>query len=174
MSTCGISQIRVGTSRRGELGDLAARINAEHEACASTLKRGLQHAIAAGRLLIEAKDKLKHGGWMRWLRENCQVPERTAQAYMRVARTFGTLEQANTQRVADLSSAIRCACCPSRDRRLRNPETSNASSSAAQPTRARLGTAPARKLSTKSGLGARPSNVKRRREKTAKSTQRRR
>src|SRR5262249_37659463 len=85
------------------LADLAARIRAEHEACASALKRGLDHAITAGRLLIEAKGKHAHGGWLPWLHEHCQVPERTAQAYMRCARTFGTLDEANTQRVGDLS-----------------------------------------------------------------------
>jgi hypothetical protein len=86
------------------LVDLAARIKAEHEATSSNLKRGLSHAIAAGQLLIKAKEQLKHGKWLPWLSECCQVPERTAQAYMRVAKSFGNLgDSANTQRVADLS-----------------------------------------------------------------------
>ena len=40
------------------LVDLAARINAEHEAAGGALKHSLQHAIAAGELLLEAKDQL--------------------------------------------------------------------------------------------------------------------
>jgi hypothetical protein len=68
------------------LTDLAARINAEHEAAGGALKRSLQHAIAAGELLLEAKDQLKHGQWLPWLKEHCQISERTARLYMRVAK----------------------------------------------------------------------------------------
>jgi len=112
------------------LPDLAARILAEHEAAEAANKRGLTHAINAGRLLIEAKAKLTHGRWLPWLSEHCRVPERTAQAYMQVARSFddqglptptvdspsppqgprpqaagrsGDGEAAKAQRVADLS-----------------------------------------------------------------------
>jgi hypothetical protein len=81
------------------LADLAARIRIEHEACTTALKRGLQHAIAAGELLIEAKAKLnKHGRWLPWLRDHCVMPERTARLYMRLA---SNREQIGN--VADLS-----------------------------------------------------------------------
>jgi hypothetical protein len=85
------------------LTDLAARIRAEHDASAHALKRGLEHAIAAGSLLIEAKKQLAHGQWLPWLRDHCGVPERTAQAYMRVARSFGRLDPAISATVADFS-----------------------------------------------------------------------
>jgi hypothetical protein len=89
------------------LADLAARIKVEHEAATSALKDGMRHALACGRLLIEAKEQLKHGKWLPWLNTKCDVSVRTAQAYMRVARAFGALgddaDGANTQRVADLS-----------------------------------------------------------------------
>jgi hypothetical protein len=67
------------------LTDLAARIRVEHEACDAALKRGLQHAVAAGKLLIEAKAQLKHGQWLPWLREHCGIPERSARRYMQIA-----------------------------------------------------------------------------------------
>lgn len=67
------------------LPELAARIKAEHEQCTVALKRGLQHAVAAGKLLIEAKAQLKHGQWLRWLRDQCGIPERTARRYMQAA-----------------------------------------------------------------------------------------
>jgi Protein of unknown function (DUF3102) len=70
------------------LADLAARIKAEHEAAEAANKRGLEHAINAGRLLLEAKAQVTHGRWLPWLGEHCRVPERTAQAYMQVARSF--------------------------------------------------------------------------------------
>jgi Protein of unknown function (DUF3102) len=43
--------------------------------------------MAAGDLLIEAKAQLKHGQWLPWLRENCLISERTAQLYMRCAKS---------------------------------------------------------------------------------------
>jgi hypothetical protein len=81
------------------LPDLAARIKAEHEAVGAAMK----HAIAAGELLAEAKSKVPHGEWLPWLEANCEMSERTAQAYMRIARELGKLEPAKAQRVADLS-----------------------------------------------------------------------
>src|SRR6266498_1251367 len=86
------------------LADLAARINAAHESVAGALKSGIEHAIVAGEALIEAKAKVPHGEWLAWLKANCTVSERSAQAYMRVARGIGGLEDhAKAQRVADLS-----------------------------------------------------------------------
>jgi hypothetical protein len=68
------------------LADLAARIKAEHEAAGAAIKKGLQHSIAAGALLVEAKDQVPHGQWLQWIKEHCGMPERTARLYMRLAR----------------------------------------------------------------------------------------
>src|SRR5262245_41395033 len=68
------------------LADLAARIRQEHEAVAHAVKRGLEHAVAAGNLLLEAKAQLPHGQWLPWLKEHCQIPERSAQRYMELSR----------------------------------------------------------------------------------------
>jgi DUF3102 family protein len=81
MTTRTITKIEASNS----LADLAARIKAEHEAVIASLKGSVQHAIAAGEL-FEAKQQLKHGQWLPWLTEHCQVTERTAQRYMRLAR----------------------------------------------------------------------------------------
>jgi hypothetical protein len=68
-----------------------------------SLKRGIEHAITAGNLLIEAKAKLnKHGQWLPWLRANCTMSERTAQLYMRPAR-FAPELQAKSASLADLT-----------------------------------------------------------------------
>src|SRR5262249_49078945 len=75
------------------LADLAARIRREHENALLNMKRGLQHAIAAGTLLIEAKAQLKHGQWLPWLHELCpSLSERTAQRYMLLARHAPEIE----------------------------------------------------------------------------------
>src|SRR6516164_8935601 len=89
-------------TRSNSLTDLAARIKAEHEAVSVALKDSVRHAITAGELLIEAKDKDGHGPWLPWLRDHCTISERTAQLYMRVAKSREAIE-ANTQCVADLT-----------------------------------------------------------------------
>ena len=68
------------------LPDLAARIRAEHEAASDAVKRSLQHAIEAGRLLNEAKSLCGHGQWLPWLEEHCRIAGRTARLYMQLAR----------------------------------------------------------------------------------------
>jgi hypothetical protein len=84
-----------------DLAALAARINAEHQEAEGAMRAGLAHAKNAGELLLEAKRRCPHGRWLPWLRANVRFGERTAQAYMRVARRWGELE-AKAQRVADL------------------------------------------------------------------------
>jgi len=84
------------------LQDLAERINEEHDNCERSLRQGLQHALNAGGLLIEARSLCPHGAWATWLEDNTTVSQRTAQLYMRVARGLPVLE-AKAQHVADLS-----------------------------------------------------------------------
>ena len=74
------------------LPELAARIRAEHEATGDALKSSVEHGIAAGELLIEAKAKVQHGQWLPWLRDNCEMSERTAQLYMRLAKNREPIE----------------------------------------------------------------------------------
>ena len=62
----------------------------------------MQHALNAGDLLLKAKKKVAHGGWLDWLKENCHFSERTAQGYMRLSRELPQLEDSKAQRVADL------------------------------------------------------------------------
>jgi hypothetical protein len=76
------------------LSDLAARINAEHEATIAGFRRSLEHAVTVGELLIEAKGRLKHGQWLPWLGENTRIDARLAQVYMRIARNREQIEAA--------------------------------------------------------------------------------
>src|SRR5262249_11779578 len=81
-----------------DLTDLATRIQAEHQAATDAMRRGIEHAIAAGELLLQAKAQLSHGQWGKWLRANVQVSWRTARACMQLAE----LDPEKRQRVADL------------------------------------------------------------------------
>ena len=84
------------------LPDLAHRIKVEREAARLAIKRGAEHAMNAGDLLIEAKTRLKHGQWLPWLRDHCSMPGRTAQLYMRMAMHRAELSD-EKRNVADLS-----------------------------------------------------------------------
>jgi len=84
------------------LDALADKINTEHEAVCKAAMTATQHAIKCGVLLAEAKSGLSHGQWLPWLKENCELSERTTQAYMRLARRYEELDGEEAQRVADL------------------------------------------------------------------------
>jgi hypothetical protein len=90
-----------------DLPSLAEGICREHAHCRNAMRQGLRHALEAGRLLAQAKDRLPHGEWLPWLAEHCpDVSPRLAQKYMRVARELPRLDAdnpANTPRVADMS-----------------------------------------------------------------------
>jgi hypothetical protein len=89
------------------LGALVVQINAHHVTGNVGL---LQHAIAAGELLIEAKRELKDrqgskARWLPWVEEHCVFSTDTAQLYMFCAENRGRIEEAlkNTERVQDFS-----------------------------------------------------------------------
>ncbi len=75
------------------LDALAAKICTEHDAVQEAAETATRHAIRCGKLLAEAKDGLVHGQWLPWLRDHCALSERTAQAYMRLARKHGELDE---------------------------------------------------------------------------------
>ena len=93
------------------LTELAARINEAFEAVAWAQKGTLEYAIKTGELLQEAKNKLKHEEWSKWLGLNCpNISARTATDYMKLARNQARVGS-NQQRAADLST--RGGRCPS-------------------------------------------------------------
>jgi hypothetical protein len=104
------------------LSDLLARIHQEHDAASNALKSAVSHAIAAGELLLQAKKQLNHGKWLPWLQSNCEIPERTAQAYMRLARL--PIEKRNA--VADLPLREALSAIRSREQRLADAEAREA------------------------------------------------
>jgi hypothetical protein len=84
---------------------LAASINDHAAAADAATRRGLEHAIAAGLLLIEAKELVGHGGWLAWLQASCRVGQRQAQTYMRLARNRHKLEALKNESAAYLTIA---------------------------------------------------------------------
>ena len=91
---------------------LASEINAAALSAGSAAKDAVQHALRAGRLLIEAKDQLPHGQWEPWLAEHCQVSPRMARAYMRLAKMLPSLENGNDVAVLSLRQALQTIALP--------------------------------------------------------------
>jgi len=81
---------------------LAEKINVATRAAEASVASAVDHALTAGRLLIEAKNHVIYGDWETWLTGNCSVAPRTAQAYMRLAKKIEQLPPLEAQRVADL------------------------------------------------------------------------
>src|SRR5690348_3817462 len=67
------------------LASLAADIRALHASVRRSAEQAARDAIEAGKLLIDAKRELPHGGWETWLRDHATISPRTARRHMRIA-----------------------------------------------------------------------------------------
>jgi len=74
----------ITTSNTG-LAELATRIKTAHRAVRDAAKNIVQQAILAGTALNDARAKLPHGEFLLWLKDHCELGERTAYNYMLVA-----------------------------------------------------------------------------------------
>jgi hypothetical protein len=70
---------------KATLVDLARDINNCAKDATEASHDALKSAIAAGGLLIKAKDKVLYGKWGPWLRENFKFSQSTASQWMRLA-----------------------------------------------------------------------------------------
>jgi hypothetical protein len=92
-----------------QLAHNAGLINAAHHDVVEANKTSISRAIEAGTMLRACKETVGHGGWMKWLAENCpDISEETARLYMRLAdpKNVWKLEreaEQNGNAVADLS-----------------------------------------------------------------------
>ena len=82
--------------------DLATRINAAHEEVKNSIRRGAEHAIKAGQLLLQAKETVGHGVFLEWVGEHCHCTPRTAQLYMKLAKEKDKLGS-NTKSISHLT-----------------------------------------------------------------------
>lgn len=85
-----------------QLTTLADAIRTELADAKAAAASAVEHACRAGELVIQAKEACPHGEWGKWLRENAEVSERTARAYMQLAKRCRELPPGERQRVADL------------------------------------------------------------------------
>jgi hypothetical protein len=90
---------------------LAEEVNAAHRAARVASEVHFAEARRAGELLIEAKGRVGHGRWSKWLGQNFDGSARTARAYMQLARE----QEPRNGSAADLS--IRAALAQAKQRR---------------------------------------------------------
>ena len=86
--------------------DLVAAFKKEHEACQSASRQALGHAIAAGEILLKAKNAREFaltGGFRKWVQQNCLVSVREAERYVELAKHRGILEEVDATRVSHWS-----------------------------------------------------------------------
>src|ERR1700710_1414021 len=65
---------------------LAAEIKRAHAGVLDAAKTAAERAIEAGRALTEAKALLRHGEWLPWLKEHCELLQPTAHFYIKITR----------------------------------------------------------------------------------------
>lgn len=103
-------------NRTEPLSTLADQINDHHRKAESAIRSGLDHALEAGRLLIEAKGQCEHGTWGDWLQVKFEGSQRTAQAYMRVAKHRPQIEaERNGVALLSFRDAVKLLATPRPD-----------------------------------------------------------
>jgi hypothetical protein len=105
---CADSELLPVVANLASLEQLAERANEAHAEVLLTAQNAVEHALAAGRALVEAKRLCRHGHWFAWLADHFRGSKRTAQAYMRLA-VHVPLMGVNAQRAAHLQhDQLRC------------------------------------------------------------------
>jgi hypothetical protein len=70
------------------------------------LKRESEHAILIGKLLVEAKEQVKHGDWYQWLDKNFAMSKPSASRYMRLYEATKSLNLSDLKIRAELLYAM--------------------------------------------------------------------
>lgn len=96
MSTALSTPLMLTNPASREIGE---EIRAAHNKANGTARKALEYAAECGRLLANAKSRVSHGEWGRWVRLHAGMSHRQATNYMRIA--------SNWQRVADFKGSIR-------------------------------------------------------------------
>ena len=95
----------------GEI-QFAERIEAEHRAAIGAARTAIEHAVECGRLLIEAKAQIGHGGWLAWVEEHLTFGARQATKYMRLQRHRGHLANRNCGSDLGVNAALGLLATP--------------------------------------------------------------
>src|SRR6185312_3760605 len=67
------------------LAELGKKIKSENEALATLIAGIVPRAIGIGKDLNAAKARIAHGGFLKWVKLNCAMTDKTAERYMKLA-----------------------------------------------------------------------------------------
>jgi len=73
------------------VAELTAGINHHHRHVVAAGESMLAHAVAAGRLLLEAKSRAEFGTWQKWIEKHCEFGQTTAKKYVKLAGAYPRL-----------------------------------------------------------------------------------
>jgi hypothetical protein len=97
-------EVRTRT-RALSIGDLARQIEIEHRAFVDAATNAMEKAIRCGKLLLQAKARVGHGGWLDWIKEHLSFGARQAQKYMSIAQ-HPELANANSNSYLTIDGAL--------------------------------------------------------------------
>lgn len=83
------------------LADLGKKIKTEHEALTSSIQNIVHRAIAIGEDLNKAKALVGHGSFLKWVKLNCAMSNKTAERYMQLASNKDKLIAKLRERAAE-------------------------------------------------------------------------
>lgn len=81
----------LATTTPQTLEQYADAINREYDLAERSVRTAVEHAMACGQLLLDAKLKVEHGQWIPWLEKHFHGSVRTAQNYMLAAGKNATV-----------------------------------------------------------------------------------
>jgi Protein of unknown function (DUF3102) len=93
------------TAEIDDLDALAKAVREHLQASANAAQNFLEHTLDAGDALIRAKEQVKHGEWLPWLK-SCDLSADTAERYMKLARHRAELNSARVRNFS-LSAALK-------------------------------------------------------------------
>lgn len=93
----------VSAEPNGATAHLVRKIKGELKECEKHSRLAVEHMLRLGDLLVQAKKTLGHGEFYPWLKQKCDLGQRQAQRYMKVARHREIVEKANASRATHLS-----------------------------------------------------------------------
>lgn len=97
------------------LDALARSINEHHRLAGSYARATLEHVVACGEALMEARTQVPEGQWRAWLRENVTLDTATVAMYVRLATFAGELRSAG---VTSVQAAREYVCQGARPHRF--------------------------------------------------------
>jgi hypothetical protein len=80
-------------NRQEHLAGLTAKAKSEHLAVGHALGNALQHAMNCGDALLAIREMVPDGKWQAYLRDQTDIPARSARVYQQVAKSRPLLER---------------------------------------------------------------------------------